>query len=41
MDLENGFVRLGFQKQETYLKSQMGTDSGTITVFDTKKEVSR
>jgi integrase len=33
-------LRLAAQKQEEYLKSQMGTISGTITVFDTKKEVS-
>ncbi len=33
-------LRLAAQKQEEYLKSQMGTFSGKITVFDTKKEVS-
>lgn len=33
-------LRLAAQKQEEYLKSQMGTFSGTITVYDTKKEAS-
>jgi integrase len=33
-------LRLAAQKQEEYLKSQMGTFSGTIAVFDTKKEAS-
>ena len=34
-------LRLAAQKQETYLKSQMGTVSGTIHDFDIKKEVSK
>lgn len=33
-------LRLASQKQEAYLNSRMGTDSGTITVLDAKKEVS-
>lgn len=32
-------LRLAAQKQEIYLQSQMGTVSGTILDFDTKKEV--
>jgi len=34
-------LRLAAQKQEIYLQSQMGTVSGTIHDFDTKKEVSK
>ena len=34
-------LRLASQKQEAYLKSQMGTDSGTITIFEAKKEASK
>lgn len=32
-------LRLAAQRQEEYLKSQMGTVSNTIAVFDAKKEV--
>jgi hypothetical protein len=32
-------LRLAAQKQETYLKSQMGTISGTIHDFGTKKGI--
>jgi integrase len=33
-------LRLAAQKQEIYLKNQMGTVSGTIHDFDTKKGIS-
>ena len=33
-------LRLASQKQEAYLNSHMGTNSGTITVLDEKKEIS-
>ena len=33
-------LKLATQKQEIYLKSQMGTFSGTVVHFETKKEVS-
>jgi len=32
-------LRMAAQRQEEYLKSQMGTKTGTIVDFDTKKEV--
>ena len=33
-------LKLAAEKQEIYLRSQMGTKSGTVVDFETKKEVS-
>lgn len=34
-------LKLAAQKQEIYLRSQLGTKPGTVVDFDTKKEVSQ
>ena len=34
-------LKLAAQKQEMYLRSQMGTKPGTVVDFETKKEVSQ
>ena len=34
-------LKMAAEKQEIYLRSQMGTVSGTVVHFETKKEVSQ